>query len=247
MIRTSGFTPKHVPQQEPVREAPVMKPSVPEVEVEKKQEIPEHLQSELLKRTLLKKRKNNLFYFFMVLFLAGMLYGTVFARNATGGLLNSLSAVNQSYLYEKGSQSLMTGFVGALTSSGIFLLIALVSGMSAIGQPVSVALMFVRGLGIGSYTGYLYVQYGGKGVLYSVLLILPGVIISTMTLIVACRESFRLSNVILFSFLKETGKLNKTLFMLYIKKFIILFICLVVSAVADTALSFVFSGLIRLT
>lgn len=246
MIRTSGFTPANI-EPVPSIAADNKIEEVPRLK-EKKQEASRSVQPVKTAQQISVKRSRatRTFYWMLVLFLLGMLYGASFLQSGQDGLWDSLSAVNQSYLYAAQSQANWMIFLNALTSSAVFLLISFVSGLSAVGQPVSLGLLFIRGLGFGSYTGYLYLTQGMQGVLYAVLMILPGMLLSVIALTLSCREAFRLSNRILFSFLRDSVTLKREMLTLYLKKHVILFAMLAASAGIECVLRFVFSGMFHL-
>lgn len=159
-------------------------------------------QQELLEQfaTSRRKKKDRLFYALMIVFLIGMLYGSIFSVGGGQGssaLLPSLSATHEASLRQMQSASLLDGFGYSLRASSLFLLLLFLTGTCMIGQPVSLVILFVRGLGVGSYMGYLYATYAGAGVVYSTLLILPGMLVATVALVLAGREAILFSNLTL--------------------------------------------------
>ena len=237
MIRTSGFT--------PVASAPVTEPQKERMASAKPPETQPTLRT--VKQVSVKRtRSARMLYTLLAVFLVGMLYGAVFLQTEDGGLWSKMSAINQSYLYAAESQSMFANFLNSLTSSCVFLALSFLGGLCAVGQPVSVLTLFIRGLGIGSYMGYFYLAHSVQGVAYSLLLIVPGVLVSVLALGLSCRESLRMSNRILCSFLRGEALLNREIFTLYLKKHLILFIFLVASAGLDCILRAVFSGIFHL-
>jgi hypothetical protein len=237
MIRTSGFVPST--KQE------VQMPDVPEKPSVKIPPISAGTRSS--RRFSTKQRKAYFLYFFLVLFFIGMMYGAVFLRSGTPAFLEQLGQIHENYLFQRQEQSALMAFLTTLTSSSLFLLGSFVAGFCAIGHPVTICIPFIRGLGVGSYMGYLYLNYGLTGVAYSILLIIPGMVISMLALVLSCRESFRMSNLILWGFVKETGKINRNVLSLYLKKHLVLFLFLLVSAAVDSILNFIFAGMFSLT
>ncbi len=53
--------------------------------------------------------------------------------------------------------------------------------------------------------GYLYAQYGGKGILYAGFVVFPGVVVGVMAMLFACREAWKYS-VYCFSLLSSKEK-----------------------------------------
>lgn len=193
-----------------------------------------------------KKSSMRLFYGLMIIFLMGMLYGAAFSSQGEQGLLRALALVRDVDLLQNESSGMLQMFLSSLASSGIFLGVLFLSGLCMVGQPVAWLTPFVRGLGIGSYMGYLYLEYGRQGILYSSLLILPSVLLTTMVVVLASREAIRLSNRTFLSFIKESQPAQKKLLIRYIQKFVILLLLLAVAALVDIALRFNFSDVISL-
>ncbi len=185
----------------------------------------------------------KLIYWLGGMFFAGMLYGALIMRNT--GVFSQLNLIGSAYIADKQNMSFIGIFISSVTSSGMFLALAFLLGFCFIGQPLAFFIPFVKGLGIGSYMGYMYVQYGWQGVGYCVLTVVPVVIISTFALILSVRESIRLSNTTLKSFLKETT-LSKEILKLYITKNIILFLFLIAAGIIEVVVSLLFGGLFNL-
>lgn len=246
MIRTSGFTPA-APKPEEVRKpVPVPEEQRAELPQPDEQEHARRMVRSLQRSAEQRARRTRLFYWMLFCFLMGMLYGAAFLQQGDSGLWDRLSAVNQSYLYAVQDQADWMVLVQALTSSAVFLALAFLSGFSAIGQPVALFVMFLRGLGLGSYAGYLYLSFGMRGVLFCAVVLLPGALLTVAALALSCREAFRLSNRILLSFLRGQALLKRELLVRYLKKHLLLFLLTVAAAGADCLLRFVFSGIIRL-
>lgn len=191
-------------------------------------------------------KKMKLFYVLIFLFILGMLYGALLLQSEGANILSGISTINDTYVADKSSQSVFVTFIDSLTSASIFLGISFLVGFSSIGQPAAMVTVFARGLGIGSCMGYLYLNYGAKGVGYSALLILPAAVLSTFALILSARESVRMSNLLLSGFFRETTKQSKQALKLYLSKHLILFLFVLASAVLDCLLTFAFAGLFRL-
>lgn len=130
-------------------------------------------------------------------------------------------------------------------SSLIILAAVFFFGFSSAGQPLSLAALFYRGIGIGFSTAYMY-SVSGAGALPSVLILLfPKALALSFTAALAVRESLKLSAA-LFSFLltdepPETG-MKKNL-KLYFVKFLVLTVLTFFIAAADSLLNYFFMNL----
>lgn len=88
----------------------------------------------------------------------------------------------------------------------------------------------------------MYGSFGLAGVGMSAVLIIPGAVLSAFALIIAARESLELSGKIFSSVFGRTSSGEAIDFRLYITKFVILVIILMVSSLADSLATFIFAG-----
>lgn len=173
-------------------------------------------------------------------FILGLLYGVlVLQQNAA--MLESLRLLTGEL--SKG-QSLLEHFFSACTSALFFLFLPYLLGYSAIGQPVAVFLPFFKGLGLGAFLGSLYASHGLAGMGYAALIVIPAALVLLFALLIACRESIKLSNLIFFNFFgKSATALNIEILRLYHIKFLILFGLALCSAVISAICMWLFSRL----
>ena len=177
------------------------------------------------------------------LFAAGMAFGAVSVKySANHEWLEQLLQLLQEYSTIRNSQSLFSTMCNSLFSNLIYLSVAFIAGLCAIGFPFLALAPFLRGLGLGAVFGYLYSTKALAGVGICMLILLPGAILSTATLLIGCREGITMS---LDVFAVMNG--NKTLdsyhnFRLYCARFGILLILLACAALADALFAKAFSG-----
>ena len=123
------------------------------------------------------------------LFAAGMAFGAVSVKYSTNHeWLEQLLQLLQEYSTIRNSQSLFSTMCNSLFSNLIYLSVAFIAGLCAIGFPFLALAPFLRGLGLGAVFGYLYSTKALAGVGYCMLILLPGAILSTATLLIGCRE-----------------------------------------------------------
>lgn len=220
---------------------------------------------ELLKRfpASRHKHKERLFYALFVVFFVGMLYGAMFAASGEQGsrsLLPSVSATQEAALEQMQTASFAVLWMNSLRATAIFLLLLFLSGTCMIGQPFVICILFVRGLGVGSYLGYLYATYGGAGVAYTTLLLLPGLLFATIALVLAGREAMLFSNEALAWHRKPPrqrtdkaahgktvgGKQSQGL-PLYLKKMVLLLFLLGIASLLDALLQTLFASVVTLS
>lgn len=177
------------------------------------------------------------------LFAAGMAFGAVLVKySADHEWLEKLLHLLQEYSIMRSSQSLFSTMCNSLFSNLLYLAVAFIAGLCAMGFPFLAILPFIRGLGMGAVFGYLYSTKALTGVGYCLLILLPGAILSTATLLIGCREGITMS---LDVFAVMNG--NKTLdsyhnFRLYSARFGILLVLLACASLADALFAKAFSG-----
>ena len=190
-------------------------------------------------------KNRRVFYALLFCFVLGMMYGSVLLKSDDSGVLSGLETIQETFIADKSSQSVLQTFLDSALSGSLFLGITFFCGFHALGQPFTFFLLFLRGLGIGSSIGYIYLQYGIQGIGYSFLTILPGAVVSTLALILSGRESVRLSNLLLSCFQKGNSK-NKITWKIYLLKHLILLGFILFSAFLDSMTALLFAGLFEL-
>lgn len=128
-----------------------------------------------------------------VLFLTGVLLGTLLLRTVNDETLELLLRIVGGFVSNRREQSLLQNFLSGAASSLAFLSVLLVCGFCAVSQPLVVLLPLFRGLGVGISMASLYAAYGTGAIGFVTLLMLPGTLLSTIAILLCCRESLRLS------------------------------------------------------
>lgn len=191
--------------------------------------------------------KNIILISMFILFVVGMIYGTLLSKSGSTELIDDLGIITKGYIDNRANQTLLKIFSGSFCSSMIFLIIPYLLGFSAIGQIGTALVPIFKGLGLGATMGCLYQNYGLSGIGYSALIIVPQTVIALFAIMTACRESVKLSNLIFLTFFPSKGKsvcLNTI--KLYHIKFFILLLFILFSAVIDTFTGLFFSGVFKI-
>ena len=92
-------------------------------------------------------------------------------------------------------------FASSLLSLSFFSLLIEFVTLSFFGALLIPVLIAFKGLGIGMTAGYLYLIYGLKGIAFYILILLPGIFVSSIGLIIFAAESFKFSSVIIYCIL----------------------------------------------
>jgi len=176
------------------------------------------------------------------IFTAGMLCGAAMLRQGDSVVLLWLKNLFERYHHARAAQTLLATFSYSLLSSLLLIVPAYFCGLCAVGFPVVGLLPFLKGMGTGMLSGYLYAAHALKGLGYSLLLICPGTLFSTLSLLLCCKESIetsgRLFRVALYQELpREWGGIR-----IYSLRYAILFLLCVSGALLDAVLNRAFIG-----
>ncbi len=159
---------------------------------------------------------------------------------AAAGILTGAVCVSQGHSFDSPwvhqyfsplsfSGSLSGYFIRGLLASDIFLISAFVFGLSAIGQPFSVFLLFYRGFGFGVSAAAIY-DLLGFGAFSTVLLLIPKAFLILLVSAVAVRESVLSSGFFLRCLLQKNIDENgeNSLRLYFTRFFVLLFIFLII-------------------
>ena len=177
--------------------------------------------------------------------LVGVLIGSALIGGMSSETVELLSFMTDGFIKSRVEQSILSTLSSSLFTSALFLMITMLFGFSAISQPLIVFMPLFRGLGLGFSMGYLYSFYGLKGILICLVLILPNALLSSLTLVIGCREAMRLSAMFLkFAMGNPEQEAVRGAIRLYLGKFSILFAIAAVSSVIDAVLTFLFARML---
>lgn len=187
-------------------------------------------------------KKISQFKILFLLFLIGFIYGALLVGLGQISLDDKIPNIYQQFVNIRLNQSIIYTFIGSITSSFILILIAFILGFCGIGQSGSLFLPLFHGLGIGFAVAHLYQNNGLNGILFTFLLIFPAQLIYILSLLLASRESLRLSNkifkLLLPSRFIEEDAINLKL---YIIRFLVISILVTLSSIIDAACTFIFA------
>lgn len=187
--------------------------------------------------------KSGLLAFFAGVILFGALLGTVTFCFMGSDELSRLSVFSNSFVDVRSSGDLGKILVRSFVSSTVFIAVVFLSGFSALGQPLAVAVLLLRGMGWGAAMSQLYSLYGSRGALLSAVFVLLPAVITAAALMIAARESVAMSNILLcvvFSDRQHNG-LRQTV-RLYAVKFLVLEAAAAVAAGLECLLTVIFAG-----
>lgn len=187
-------------------------------------------------------KKNIAFIVFGIIFFIGIIFGSVSGNKANEELLKRLDFIFLTNFDLRCTQGLLATFISSFATGFIFLLIIFLLGLSVWGGLLVLVIPFFKGYGYGLSVGYLYSAYSFYGVLYNVLIILPGAFVCSLVIVASSQESFRNSFVFMSYFRRSSINHNPyTQMKKYIISMLWFFIIMLVSAIIDVVFSLCFS------
>ncbi|MDR2908423.1 MAG: hypothetical protein LBU86_00870 [Oscillospiraceae bacterium] len=176
------------------------------------------------------------------IFIIGVIIGCLLLRNAGGDALSLVEKMLGNQAAARRGYSLYENFLSALSSSMIFAGALFVCGFCAIAQPVIAAAPLIRGLGFGFCVSSLYSRYGSSAIGFVGVLLLPGMLFSTMGVLIGCKEALRLSGGILRAILTGASSEGGGSVRAYCLGFVLAAGFCVAGAIIEAALYFWFAN-----
>lgn len=189
-------------------------------------------------KTLKSFVENIRIYVISTLFSIGLIVGATCFDNKT--ILDNLKIYLEDYMILRAGQGISDIFFNSVISNLFLMVLNLFLSFSLIGYPLIIWIPFLKGLGIGSVCGYMYMIYKFSGFGYCILTIFPGAFVSTYALICACNFGCEYSKNAYLKAISGKGQYeNDETKIFLIRQIIMIGICAVSSAI-DTLFSYVF-------
>ena len=190
--------------------------------------------------------RKPLFFVFVATLILGIAAGAFAGRCADDELMKNLDILFLTNYRVRCTQGLADAFIASFASVFLFLLILFLSGLSLWGCCISVIMPFIKGYGYGLSIGYLYMNYGFSGILYNLLVILPGAFLCCAVICAAARESTLSSWRFICQFRKKPASESPNSQMKnYMLAMIWLLFLSAISSVTDMIFSVLFSWMFR--
>lgn len=154
----------------------------------------------------------KLLVFTCVLFVVGIIFGTLVVGALSSEQKLSLFSTTQHFFSAVNDHQLANSTVmtwQAISSNLKLLGLIWILGLSIIGMPVIVAVLFLQGFFIGFTVGFLVDQFASKGLLFSIMAVLPQNLLMTPALILASVAGIVFSTMLVKSrFAGQVGRLS---------------------------------------
>lgn len=178
-----------------------------------------------------------------VLFLAGLLTGTLLVGHASTDTREVLQIVLGGYLEQRQTQSFTAIALSTFSSTAVALLILFFCGFCSIAQLIILLVPLFKGLGYGFSLGACYAQYGLHAIPYVLLTLFPAMLLTSLLLLCACKTSFKLSMRMLHAAITPTEQSERFRMQRYCIKYgLYTGLCIAVSLL-DALLSYQFGTL----
>jgi uncharacterized membrane protein SpoIIM required for sporulation len=176
------------------------------------------------------------------LFLAGVLAGTMLLGAVEGDSLALMRDLLTGFVEKRRTQQVAANFAAAAASSLFFVGAMFVCGFCAIGQPLALLAPFFKGLGFGLSVASLYSVYGAGTAGYVGLFLLPGTVITTVTLLFCCRESLKLSSRFLRALRHDPQDKDDHPIRLYLARYLVAVTICLAAALLEAFIYFLFAN-----
>ncbi|MDE5605064.1 MAG: stage II sporulation protein M [Eubacterium sp.] len=182
--------------------------------------------------------ENKTYIYSILFYIAGLLSGSFIYRNCQNEVLNKvLNSSNEEFM-----QLL-------LNNLSIYMLVFAVSvllGVCLVGFPIINAIPYIIGFEAGMKIAYYYINYGVKGIGYSLLMVAPYVCLFLTVVIYSVSMSFDLSKRIYQITVKKSDMSEEFNYKTYLKRYLAYAGLIAIVAVVNTAVCTALNGIISI-
>lgn len=171
----------------------------------------------------------------------GLVVGSIVFNNSSEVFSFKISSLFLNNFEMRKSLNFFDLFTESIFTTFIFVLVIFLMGLSAIGLTLIPPIIFFKGYCLGILQNFLCTNYGIKGFLFELLILLPGIFISSIATILMAKEAIKISNIfsnllLNISHCQNNEKYVKT----YLLKTGLVLILTVSAAFIDVVLNFLF-------
>lgn len=177
-------------------------------------------------------RKHAVIILLLMLFLAGLLCGN-FIVSGSKSIFDLISELFKNHIKSLDGETFLSSFLyNSVVNIGLILL-NFIFGLCAIGFPVPIVSVFIKGLSIGSLCSYMYSCFSLKGFGYCMLVIYPVQIVASLLLLKSGQESLSMSLTLLRVFTeRQQNNISQNVHKYLMGFMIIIIINMLLSAVS---------------
>ena len=189
--------------------------------------------------------ENSRLYLLILMFIFGLTSGAR-VLNSESEITDRIINLFDNYIFQKSGQGMLTDFCNSLSINALFFILNLFFAFSLIGIPFIVALPMLKGFGLGCFCGFLYSTYRLTGLGYTILMIYPGAIVSSLAFILACNDSCDYSRNAFQKSLKAKGQFEKDETRVYLTRQLVFLGLSAASSAIDAIADALFSGFFKI-
>jgi Integral membrane protein DUF95. len=204
----------------------------------------QELQKFLSKKNLIGDLDGKLVISFAIVLLLSMIFGSIYANYINLNIIKKLDILFLSDFDNRNNQGIIYTFISSFSSNFLFWLEMAFLSTSLFGIILTPLILIFRGVGLGLTAGYLYLIYSFKGVVFYILVLLPGIFISSVCFIFMLINSEKFSIKVTKQFISKSPQqpLREDM-IIYIKKSSFILFALAISSICDMIFMKLFSCL----
>ncbi len=189
----------------------------------------------------IKFNRIGLFKLLWIFFISGLIYGVLIVGLKFEDVSGQCEVFVQKFIENRLSESLFVLFCSSFFNFGLFIFAQFIISFIPVSQIIFLIFPVFYGLGLGLISTYLIISQHLDGLLILSLTIVPRSIISTIVLLLGCREGFRFSNKNFIKLIFPKKNLNyRVELKLYFLKFLTLIFFQFISAALDILFNLIF-------
>lgn len=181
--------------------------------------------------------------FFTAMLIIGLTAGSLMCNKFDNDTVARLDFFFTTNITERLKNGAFGAFCASFASDFLFLLLSFLMGFSLWGVALLPFIVGFKGFGIGISAGYLFINYGFKGMLFYLAVLLPGIFLFSMALIYQSACSYILFKKLYKSLLSKQELSFIAPMKIYFQQSFKYLLLTLFSAVIDMILWYVFAGL----
>ena len=204
-------------------------------------EGPQILDKKILKKNIKNQKNSDRFIINIIWFIliTGFLFGVCYIYLGAEKSLDIITDWFDKTLQNKSGSNLINLFLSNMISSNIYIIIIFILGFSPIFSLSTSLVAFLKGLGLGLHTTFIFINYGWRGIFYESIIDIPFNIFIIYIIILSTKESIKFSNKI-YCVIKNNKNNTQISINKYLIKFLLIFLSLEIILFFNALFDFIF-------
>lgn len=183
--------------------------------------------------------------FFTLMLIIGLTLGSLFFKNIGESTLKKLDVFFVTNITDRLKNGYIGAFCASFASNFLFLLFAFLMGFSLWGMALLPVNVLFKGFGIGISAGFLFTNYSFKGIIFYLIILLPGIFLFSMALVYQSSLSFNLGKRLVYKLYSRDEFSFKSSTKIYLQRSFLYFLFTLFASVVDMSLWGLFGGLFK--